>query len=244
MYGWDLNSFLKFGGYPIIGDLLNETEESYERCGNFVRDAVIEPVITRDIFSLKNVLNTGLFRQVLKIVLSLPCRQISFAKLVGQLNDKGSSATIKGYLELLEKAFLIRLLYGYSGGVIRKRTSSPKIIPLAPALIHAFKDPLQIDDNASWFGDVFEAAVIARICETNFDLYYWSNSRQDVDVVIEGNGILCAVEIKSNQEIDFKGLNAFRIEYPTAKILMIDRGRGEELLLSEDPKKLILSWIK
>jgi len=242
-FGWDLNTFLKFGGYPILGNLLNEGEESYERCQNFVRDAILEPVITRDIFSLQNVLNTALFRQVLKISLSVPCREISFTKIVGQLHQKGCSITIKSYLELLEKAFLIKLLYRYSGGVIRKRTSTPKIIPLAPALIHAFKDFTLIDSEPAWFGDVFESAVISRISETNFDLYYWSNSKQNVDLVIEGSDFLCAVEIKSTKEIDFTGLKAFKAEYPKAKILMIDRIRGEELLQSTDPKKLILNWV-
>jgi predicted AAA+ superfamily ATPase len=248
-FNWDLDTYFKFGGYPIIANLYdvssakNNPSENIDRIRDFVRDAIIEPVITRDILSLKNILNAGLFRQVLKVALTLPCTEISFVKFVGQLNEKGSTITVKTYLELLEKAFLIKLLYRYSGGAIRKRTSSPKIIPLAPALIHAYQEPKKIENNHSWYGQVFEASVISRIAETNFDLYYWNNSRQDVDLVIESGDLLCAIEIKSVEKVDFVGLNAFKTKYPNAKTLMIDRNRGVEILKSNDPKELLLDWI-
>jgi predicted AAA+ superfamily ATPase len=243
-FGWDLATYLKFGGYPILGEIYNTSRDPEERCQGFIRDAIIEPVITRDIFTLQNVLHTGLFRQILKLCFSLPCRDISYAKLGGQISEKGSSATIKNYVDLLEKSFLVKLLTRYSGSVIRKRTSSPKIVPLAPALIHSFQDPHQIGEDPVWFGDVFEAAVISRISETRSDLYYWSDSRVDVDLVIEDSKFLCAVEIKSNKSVDFRGLRAFKGQYPNAKTVIIDRDRGEELLYSEDPRETLLKWMK
>lgn len=243
-FGWSLEQFLQFGGYPIIGELLHDqSTKSVERIQSFIRDAIIEPVITRDILSLRSIENMSLLRQVLRIVLSLPCEEISFAKLSGQLSEKGSSVTIKSYLELLEKAFLVRLLYRFSKGKIRKRTSSPKIIPLAPALIHAFLSPALVSADAAWFGKVFEAAVIARLAECFTDMYYWSNSREDVDVVIEYDSIACAIEIKSGRDLDWKGLSAFKKEYPKAQTLMIDRVLGESLLLSKDPKAEIYRLI-
>lgn len=243
-FGWDLTTYMKFGGYPILGELFNTPREPEVRCQNFIRDAIIEPIVTRDIFTLQNVLHTGLFRQVLKLTLSLPCRDISYAKLGGQISEKGSSATIKNHMDLLEKSFLVKLLTRYSGSVIRKRTSSPKIVPLAPALIHSFQDPHRIETDPVWFGHVFEAAVISRINEIRSDLFYWSDSRVDVDLVIEDPKYLCAVEIKSNQELDFRGLKAFKTQYPQAKTLIIDRARGEELLYSENPSECLNKWIE
>jgi uncharacterized protein len=244
LYNWGMDDYLKFGGYPILGELWNErTEREVARCSSFVRDAIIEPVITKDIFSLQSVVNTAMFRQLLQIVLSLPCQEISFSKLIGQLSDKLASATIKNYLELMERGFLITLLYRYSGGKIRQRTSTPKIVPLSTALIHAFSDATKIDTDSAWFGHVYEAAVISVFQRMGLRLSYWSNSRQDVDLVVESPKYTCAIEIKSTQSADYTGLDAFKREFPHAKTLMINRDIGDALLAASDPFEIFTQLV-
>lgn len=234
--GWDLTQFLQFGGYPVIAEMFNnDSSEAMARVQRFVRDSIIEPVLTRDILSLRPVLNTALLRQVLTISLSLPCEEISFSKFAGQLSERGSAVTIKRYLELLEKAFLLKLLPRYSRGVVRKRTSSPKIVPLAPALVHAFKDPLLVQNDSTWFGHLFEMAVISRLSELPFELYYWSNSREDVDLVLDDGTQPVAVAIRSNERSEWRGLRAFKRMYPDAALAQVDRGTGEQLLRAESP---------
>jgi uncharacterized protein len=76
--------------------------------------------------------------------MNYPAQEISFQKLLGQLHDKGNAATIKHYLNILEGAFLIKALQKYSTSTIQSKSSSPKILPLAPALVHAFNDAMQI----------------------------------------------------------------------------------------------------
>ncbi len=239
-FGWNLNQFLQFGGYPVIGELLKDSSpETLNRCQAFVRDSIIEPVISRDILMLKQILNSALLRQTLQIALSLPCQEISYAKLLGQLTDKGNSSTIKSYLEVLEKAFMLKLLYRYSGGQIRIRTSSPKIVPLAPALIHAFNAPARIQSDPAWAGHAFEAAIISRFNDLGYELYYWSNSRVDVDLVVKKNDSLLALEIKSNQSLDWRGLKVFKKEYPKAHIAALDQKLGQEFLGTQDPEEFI-----
>ena len=232
-HNWTSDQFFQFGGYPGISELLKD-QSTLERCQLFVRESIIEPIISKDILSLSTVLNTALFRQVLEISLSLPAEEISFSKMLGQLNDKGNSATIKGYLELLEKAFLIKLLYRYSEGKIRMRTTSPKIVPLAPALIHAYNPANKIFTDPSWFGKIFEISIIAKFHSQNFDLYYWRSGKYDVDFIAKKNDLLLAFEVKSNSSADWKGLIAFKQEYPKAQTIFIDRKKGEEILVSND----------
>jgi predicted AAA+ superfamily ATPase len=138
----------------------------------------------------------------------------------------------------MEKGFLLKLLYRYSGGKIRQRTSSPKIIPLASALIHGLNDPTKIRHDSAWFGHVYEAAMISLFNTMEYQLHYWSNSRQDVDVVVESPKFTCAVEIKSGKDAGYKGLNAFKQEYPESKTLLITREIGDRLLSAESPKEL------
>ena len=239
-FNWSLKQFLQFGGYPVIGQLLTDnSDETLARCQSFMRDAIIEPVISRDILALKHVINSGLLRQTLQLALSLPCEEISFSKLLGQLCDKGSSATMKSYLELLEKAFLIKLLYRYSGGQVRLRTSSPKIVPLAPALVHAFVPPSRIESDPAWTGHIFEAAIISRFVELGYELFYWSNSREDVDLVVRHGEKLLALEIKSNRTLDWRGLKAFKKKFPAARIAAIDQALGEAFLSTDDPVSFV-----
>ena len=239
-FGWNLRQFLQFGGYPVLGELfVDASDDTLRRCQAFVRDSIIEPVIARDIFTLRPVLNSGLLRQTLQLALSLPCEEVSFSKMLGQLSDRGNSTTMKSYLELIEKAFMIKLLYRYSRGQIRTRTSTPKIIPLAPALIHGCVSPTKVAGDAAWAGHVFEAAVISRFIETGYDLYYWSNSREDVDLVAGNGDDLYAFEIKSNQSLDWRGLKAFHKEYPHARLVAMNYDLGQEFLSASDPREFI-----
>jgi predicted AAA+ superfamily ATPase len=243
-FNWNLTQFLQFGGYPVLGSILTDnTDETLRRCQLFVRDSIIEPVISRDILALRQVLNSALLRQTLQLSLSLPCEEVSFSKLLGQLTDRGNSTTMKSYLELLEKAFLLKLLYRYSGGQIRMRTSTPKLIPLAPALVHAFSSPARIENDPAWAGHLFEAAVISRFNELGYELYYWSNSREDVDLVAKDGDLLIALEIKSNQTLDWRGLKAFKKEYPKAHIAAIDQSIGEQFLSAEQPGVFLKSLL-
>lgn len=242
-FGWDLDAFLKFGGYPAIGELLKDNKDAtLARCQSFVKDSIIEPVISRDVLSLGNVMNSALFRQTLHIALTSPCQEVSLTKILGQMSDRGNVTTIKGYLELLEKTFLIKLLYRFSGTHIRQRASSPKIIPLAPALLHAFIDPKRAGRDPDWYGLVFEAAIASRFLAMGYELFYWSNSRDDVDLVIKKNEKILAIEVKSNQTPDWRGLKAFQKQYPSASIALINHELGRKFLTEKDASPMVEGW--
>ena len=87
--------------------------------------------------------------------MSYPAQEISYTKLLGQLQDKGSTDLVKSYIDLFEGAFLLKALPKYSAKDHLKRASSPKILPLCPAL--CFKEEKQ--DDPDWQGRIFESAV-------------------------------------------------------------------------------------
>lgn len=53
-------------------------------------------------------------------------------------------------------------------------------------------------------------------------------------ILWQKNNLLLAIEVKSNSSPDWRGLNAFKKEYPKAQTIFIDRNRGEEILVSKD----------
>jgi predicted AAA+ superfamily ATPase len=101
----------------------------------------------------------ALFRQTFLLTLAYPSMEVSLQKLLGQLQDSGNVTTIKHYLDLFEGAVLIKVLQKYSGSELKKRGSSPKIVPLNTALINARRDSFPQEQETEWMGRLFECAV-------------------------------------------------------------------------------------
>ncbi len=236
--GWSLQEFLKYGGYPAAGELIGDVE----RWKSYIKNSIIEPVLFKDIMGLSSVAKPALFRQTFELAMSYPAREISLQKILGQLQDSGNVTTIKHYLELLEGAFLIKVLQKYSASEIQKRASSPKIVPLNTALIHAFSDPGNMDSDSEWRGMVFESAVGAALSSINGgSLYYWREGKYEVDYVLCLNKKVYAIEVKSGRRRNMNGLAQFITRYKGCIPVIIDSKNVEELLKAADPGVLLLN---
>jgi predicted AAA+ superfamily ATPase len=229
-FGWSLPTYLAFGGYPAPVELIT----AQDRWRRFMRESIIEPVLGRDIQGTVRIDKPALFRRSLEVAMNYPAQTISLQKFLGQLQEGGNVSTLKHYLELLEGAFLIKVLSKYSRGVVATRASSPKILPLAPALIHAFQSPDKLQSDPAWRGRVFESVIGARLATHPGDLYYWSHGKHEVDFVHEYDGVLTAYEIKSGASGNVQGLTHFKRLYPHAVLKVIDWDRGEDLLLRKE----------
>src|SRR5690606_10266763 len=122
----------------------------------YIRHSIVDAVIGKDILSLARVRSPALFRQCFDIACSYPAQEVSYTKLLGQLQDRGNTDLIKHYLELFEGAFLLKQLFKYSAGKIRSRTSSPKLLPLCPSLYTVQLDA-ELDEEEK--GRAFEIVV-------------------------------------------------------------------------------------
>lgn len=225
-HGWEINDFLMFGGYPAAAELC----EDIPRWQAFLRNSIVEPVLIKDILGLSAIGKPALFRQTFELAMSYPAQEISLQKLLGQLQESGNVTTIKHYLELLEGAFLLKTLQKYSGSEVRKKGSSPKILPLNTALIHAFRNPIDVERDADWRGRVFEAAVGAALARAEGELFYWREGNFEVDFVLKLDGKLFAIEVKSGRKRRNRGMEKFYAKNPECVPIFIDFKTGENLL--------------
>jgi predicted AAA+ superfamily ATPase len=228
-FGWDLETYLKYGGYPSAATLIHDKE----RWQSFIRDGIIEPVIGRDLQSMVTIQKPALLRQLFELAMLYPAQEVSYQKLLGQLQDHGNVATIKHYLEILAGGFLLTTLDKFSKSGVRRKASSPKILPLAPALIHAFTDPEKIDSDPEWRGHVFECAIGAHLHRLNTGFYYWRENDDEVDFILEHGTEIIAIEVKSGRRKRGKGLLAFKALYGHAKTLTMDIEMGRSWLDGE-----------
>jgi predicted AAA+ superfamily ATPase len=225
VFGWDLETYLQFGGYPAPATLVPDVI----RWKDFIRMSILEPVISLDIFNSVQINNPALFRQTLELALSHPAKELSYQKFLGQLQERGNTSTIKGYLDILEKAFILKQLRKYSPDTISSRVSSPKIIPLCPALVSAFNSPRRIVDDLSWRGFMFEAFVGAELLKRFDSVYYWRKGNYEVDFVVEKNKKPIPIEVKLDRARNKKGLHEFMKIFKEASPLIITENNLEDL---------------
>ena len=215
-FGYDLDRYLQFGGYP--GAVVFEAD--YDRWYAYLKDAIVEAVIGKDILQNRKVANPALFRQAFEILCRYPAQEISYTKLLGQLQDKGNTDLIKYYLELYGGAFLVYSLAKYSAKAWLTRTSSPKILPACPALHTMTAGPGALADPEQR-GRVFELAVGAELLQLPGELFYWREKNAEVDFVYRHQGRLYAIEVKSGRTKTAKGIEAFVKHFPDASPVIV-----------------------
>ncbi len=212
---------VRMGSYPgaflMRGDV--------PRWSAYVRDAILDPAIGRDILALASVRRPALLRQVFGVAASSPAQIVSLQKLQGQLQDSGALETVAHYLSLLEEAFLVASLPKYSARESRRRASPPKLVTLNDALLAAM-DPQGIMNSATdpaRLGTWVENACLAHAWNSGQGVSYWREEPLEVDGVLDGSWGKWAVEVKTGkfQMRELTGLLEFTRRYPTFKPLVV-----------------------
>jgi predicted AAA+ superfamily ATPase len=239
-FHWDLEQHLHFGGYPGLSHLIQDPE----RWRLQVRSGLIAPAIQRDVLAMARIDKPALLERLFTAACHHAAQVVSYNKLLGQLTDQGNSAILAHYQALLERAWLILGLQKYSGSTERSRASSPKWLPLAPALVTATNDR----DWSEWSrpgearGQLVEAAVgahLARQCRQHgWWLGYWADGNAEVDYVVKAQGRVWAIEVKSGRARNTRSLGLFLKKYPKATPLIVEgEGGGLKKFLTGELEK-------
>lgn len=234
-FGWELDRYLYFGGYPGATALVDEPD----RWLAYIRDSLIETTISRDVLLLQPVQKPALLRQLFRLACDYSGQIVSYTKLLGQLQDVGNTTTLAHYLELLEGAGMVRGVRKYSGSRVRQRGSSPKLLALNTALMTASLGIPLADaraDPAIW-GRIVETAIGAHLAaDEQVALHYWREGAREIDYVVTSGRVILAIEVASGRrKQSLPGLDAFMDLYPRSRPLLVG-GQGmplEELLLRE-----------
>ena len=192
--------------------------DDFPRWRAYVRDAIIEPAIGRDILGTTAIRRPALLRQVFALAVSMPAQIVSLQKLRGQLGDAGALETIAHYLNVLEDAFLVAAIEKYSARALRRRAAPPKLVVLNNALMAAL-DPQGPPDRAHTperYGSWVENACLAHAWNAGQRVSYWREEPLEVDTVVEGSWGAWAIEVKTGRfgPEDLRGVLEFCRRYP------------------------------
>ena len=221
-FGWDLETFLVHGGYPGAAALVDDPE----RWRAYLLDSLVETTLARDILLLHRIDKPALLRQLFRLGCDYSGQVVSYQKLVGQLQDAGNTTTLAHYLRILGDSGLITGLEKYSGGRVRQRGSSPKLLALDPGLMTAMTGftRLELRKQPEEWGRVVETAVGAHLVNSasaDTTISWWRDRDREVDFVVESPLGLLAMEVGSGRrKPSLPGLAAFNRTYPKARVLL------------------------
>jgi hypothetical protein len=205
------------GAFPLRHDPV--------RWAAYIRDAIVEPAIGRDILALATVRRPALLRQVIAIAAASPAQIVSLQKLQGQLGDRGALETIAHYLRLLEDAYLVVPLEKHAGRPSRRRAAPPKLVTLNNAL-SAVTDPRGAPDptrEPERFGAWVENACLAFAWNSGQRVAYWREEPLEVDGVLDGSWGRWAIEVKTGavRTTELRGLLEFARRFPRFHPLLV-----------------------
>ncbi|WP_232204421.1 ATP-binding protein [Olsenella profusa] len=222
-FGFTLDDYLYYGGYPgaarFAGDDL--------RWGSYMRDAIIEPTISQDVLALEDVRKPALMRALFRLGATYSAQELSYTKMLGQLQDAGNTVTLAHYLDLLSKAGMICGLDKYSDKELARRKSSPRLMVYDTSLISAVspkgRDRLLGEPDIR--GRIVESSVgarlLARSADEGFEVMWWREGVQEVDFVLRKGSALTAVEVKSGAESGQSGMGTFLARHPDARRIVV-----------------------
>jgi hypothetical protein len=244
IFGWSLERYLYFGGYPGAASLADE--KNPERWINYINESIIETTISRDILLMNQVNKPALLRRLFQLGCHYSGQILSYNKMLGELQDAGNSTTLAHYLDLFDGAGLLTGLQKFANQSVRRKGSSPKFAVYNNALMSAQsgKSFHEAMSDRVFFGRLVESSVGAHLLNgirgTQIELFYWREGSMEVDFVLRLGDKIIALEVKSGQEsLRHSGIDAFVKQFNPYRILLIgDQGIPLETFLSTSPKSL------
>ena len=225
-FGFDLDHYIYFGGYPGAASLIREQR----RWREYILGSIIEPNIERDILAMERVDKPALLKRLFEFGAEISGQILAYDKMLGQLQDAGNTTTLARYLDLLSKAGLLTGLAKYAGGAHRRRASSPKLNVLNTALmsVHSGYTFEEAKADRSFWGRLVESAVGAHLFNTGTPevrLHYWRERSLEVDFVLEHGRKLVAMEVKSGSHRgNTTGMEEFTTRFSPQRSLLVGEG--------------------
>lgn len=186
-------------------------------------DSYLKTYIERDIKTFENINKLNEFTTFVGLCAALSAQEVNDFK-VG--NDIGvTSITAKNWRNLLLASFQLYEAMPYSGNTVKKLSKKRKSYIADTGLLCflQFINSPEALTVSPLFGAVFETFIMSELRKNlnksllSANIYHWrTGGGAEVDIVIETNGKLYPIEVKSKTSLsgfDSSGLKAFRETY-------------------------------
>jgi len=208
---------------PVIDESLEDgfrTLTAYAQ--TYLKEEILDEAIVRDI---------GAFSRFLDMAADQSGKIVNFSTIARETGVSGK--TVKGYYQILEDTLIAIKLEPYLKSARKRLTIHPKYYLFDIGVVNAINGRTSISSvkGSTIYGMLFEHFVILETyrlihyAEKSYRIFHWRSSHgAEVDMVVEANDGLWAIEIKSSQIVKsgiLKGLRSFMEDHPDAKPLCV-----------------------
>lgn len=234
---WDI---IHKGSYPELYDIERDWQDFYS--------SYVSTYLERDINELIST-DSITFTKFLTAVAARTGQMLNYANIAGEIGV--SEPTVKKWISILERTGIVYLLQPYSSNALARAIKAPKIYFRDTGLACYLTRWLTADalKNSAVAENMFETFIVSEILKSysnegkdyRFNIFYYRGkdknvtNENEIDIIIEENGILYPVEIKlsGNPKASMGASNQVLDKIP-------DKQRGMGIILCLIDKKTYL----
>jgi len=224
-----LKNRLLFGMYPgVINEPGNERE---------ILNNLASSYLYKDIFSFQDIRKPEMIESLLEALALQIGSEVSYNEIAGLLGI--DQMTVRRYIDLLEKTFVVFRLRSFSRNVRNEIKKSRKIYfydnGIRNAILSNFSEvELRTDKGALWENFLVSERVKLlnnHLLDTN--IYFWrTTQQQEIDYIEERDGKISAYEFKWNAKSKKKIPQTFLKAYPGADTELLNPENYLDFLLN------------
>lgn len=217
-----LEEFLIFGSYPEVITAKTRSEKIT------ILQEIVSSYLLKDILTFEKVKSSQTIFNLLKLLAFQIGNQVSQTELATSLAI--DVKTVGRYLDLLEKAFVIMPVTGFSRNLRSEIVSKNKYYFLDPGIRNAVISQFNGLPDRNDAGQLFENFIILERMKKRShqhilrNAYYWRTyKQQEIDLVEEGEGKLESYEVKWGSDKRISAPKDWQKSYQNATFQIINR---------------------
>ncbi|MDR0942190.1 MAG: DUF4143 domain-containing protein [Holosporales bacterium] len=196
----NLENFLRFGAYPCIYGMTEQNQKIELEC-------LVNDYLYKDILAFENIKHSSQISELLQCLAFRIGSLVSFNELSNNLSI--SKNTVKKYIDLLEKCYVIFTLPAFSGNLSNEigKDRKRKIFFYDVGIRNALIGNYQFMKFRTDAGGIWENFCISELIKKAQEeqrrprQYFWRNYEgKEVDFIEEEDGELTAYKFKYSQD--------------------------------------------
>jgi len=212
---------LVFGMYPqvVLADSIKDKRLILENIRN--------GYLLKDVLQLESIKDSMFVMNLLRLIAFQVGNDVSFNELASNL--KTTVKTVQRYLEILEKAFVIFRLYGFSKNLRKEISKTPRFFfwdnGIRNSIISNFNSlELRDDVGKLWENYCISERIKKQIYLESFSSFnFWRTyDKQEIDLIESTDNNIEAFEFKWGEKT-VKVPRGFKVNYPDAYFNTINR---------------------
>ncbi len=217
-----------YGSYPqvFLEESVKEKRHILENLKN--------GYLLKDVLALDNLKDSMFVMDLLKLIAFQIGNDVSYNELARSLST--TVKTVKRYLEILEKAFVIFSLSGFSRNLRKEISKSPRFYFWDNGIRNAVISNFNMPETRSDMGKLWENYCISerlkkqQYNQTFSNFYFWRTyDQQEIDLIEEVDGRIFAFEFKWGDK-SAKIPTAFKDNYLDSEFTVVNKLNMYEFL--------------